>query len=274
MPRGWEPKSARPERGAFVRAPRYAGWSFQRIATPRSYPCHVADSPSGWADGGAHAGTVGRRGGSPQSGCLPITTVMVYDRAMGDGACYTIDDVVRLTGVSRRTVRFYVTSKLIPPPDGRGVGLHYWQEHVDGILRVVNARRQGRSLAAIARGEGDVTGAAEGASDDPPRVDDALAPAVGGAVVGDVAPDAPAVARVPVQPAAPTPVTPEAPAFETPWRGRFVVENRLRGPLVIPNATGEGTSLVLKPGQRVEVATLTPALMNSQAQDQISVLPV
>jgi hypothetical protein len=193
---------------------------------------------------------------------------------MGDGACYTIDDVVRLTGVSRRTVRFYVTNKLIPPSDGRGVGLHYWQEHVDGILRVVDARRQGRSLAAVARGERDMPGAAEGASDDPPRIDDARAPAVGGAVAGDVAPDAPVVAQGPVQPAAPTSVTPEAPAVETPGRGRFVVESRLRGVLVIPNATGEGTSLVLTPGQRVEVAALTTALMNSQAQGQIAVTPV
>ena len=72
---------------------------------------------------------------------------------MGDGACFTIDDVTRLTGVSRRTVRFYVTSKLIPPPDGRGVGLHYRQEHVDRVLRVVEAKRQGQTLAAIARGE-------------------------------------------------------------------------------------------------------------------------
>jgi len=193
---------------------------------------------------------------------------------MGDGACYNIDDVVRLTGVSRRTVRFYVTSKLIPPPDGRGVGLHYRQEHVDGILRVVNARRQGRSLAAIARGEGDVPGAAEVSPGDQPRVDDARTPGVREAVVNDVAPDAPAVAQVPVQPAPPTPVTPEAPAGETPLRGTFVVESRLRGVLVIPNATGEGTSLVLKPGQRVEVAKMTTALMNAQAQAQIAVIPV
>ena len=193
---------------------------------------------------------------------------------MGDGACYTIDDVVRLTGVSRRTVRFYVTSKLIPPPDGRGVGLHYWQEHVDGILRVVNARQRGQTLAAIARGEGDVPAAAEGASENQSRVDDARASAVGGTVVDGATPDAPVVAQVPVQPAAPTPVTPAAPAGETPCRGRFVIESRLRGVLVIPNATGEGTSLVLTPGQRVEVATLTTALMNAQAQDQIAVLPV
>ena len=193
---------------------------------------------------------------------------------MGDGACYNIDDVVRLTGVSRRTVRFYVTSKLIPPPDGRGVGLHYRQEHVDGILRVVAARRQGRSLAAIARGEGDVPGAAEGSSDDQPRVHDVRAFAVGGTVVDGATPDAPVVAQVPVQPTAPTPVTPEAPVAETPRRGRFVVESRLRGVLVIPNATGEGTSLVLKLGQRVEVAKLTTVLMNAQAQGQIAVTPV
>ena len=185
-----------------------------------------------------------------------------------------IDDVVRLTGVSRRTVRFYVTSKLIPPPDCRGVGLHYRQEHVDGILRVVNARRQGRSLAAIARGEGDVPGVAEGTSDYQPRVDDARASAIGGTVVDGATSDAPVVAQVPVQPAAPTPVTTEPPAVETPWLGRFVVESRLRGVLVIPNATGEGTSLVLKLGQRVEVAKLTTALMNAHAQGQIAVTPV
>jgi hypothetical protein len=199
---------------------------------------------------------------------------MVYDRAMGDGACYTIDDVVRLTGVSRRTVRFYVTSKLIPPPDGRGVGLHYWQEHVDGILRVVNARQRGQTLAAIARGEGDVPGAAEGSSDDQRRVHDVRASAVGGTVVDGATPDAPVVAQVPVQPTAPTPGAPEAPVAETPRRGKLVVESRLRGVLVIPNATGEGTSLVLKLGQRVEVAALTTALMNAQAQGQIAVTPV
>ena len=72
---------------------------------------------------------------------------------MSNSACYTIDDVMRLTSVSRRTVRYYVTRELIPPPDGRGVGLHYRQEHVDGILRVLEAKERGASLASIAGAE-------------------------------------------------------------------------------------------------------------------------
>ncbi len=49
---------------------------------------------------------------------------------------YSIGELADLTGVSRRTVRFYVQRGLIPPPEGAGRGSYYTSEHRDLITRI------------------------------------------------------------------------------------------------------------------------------------------
>ncbi len=42
---------------------------------------------------------------------------------------YTISELAGITGVSRRTIHYYVKERLLPPPTGRGQGAHYGEEH-------------------------------------------------------------------------------------------------------------------------------------------------
>ncbi len=53
---------------------------------------------------------------------------------------YTIGELAALTGVSRRTVRFYVQRGLIPPPLGAGRGSFYTDEHL-GLIRGIRSRQ-------------------------------------------------------------------------------------------------------------------------------------
>ncbi len=69
------------------------------------------------------------------------------------GRRYSIGELAELTGVSRRTVHFYVQRRIIDPPLGRGRGRHYDTGHVAQILRVRDLQRQGVPLAEMAAGQ-------------------------------------------------------------------------------------------------------------------------
>ena len=62
---------------------------------------------------------------------------------------FTIHELAEITGVSSRTVRFYVQRGLIDAPQGRGRGSAYTQQHVEQILRVRGLQREGLALQAI-----------------------------------------------------------------------------------------------------------------------------
>ena len=161
---------------------------------------------------------------------------------MGDGACFTIDDVMRLTGVNRRTVRYYVTLGLVPPPNGRGVGLHYRQEHVDAILRVLEAKERGESLAAIADAEHE-------------RSRQAVAKPAGGQPVPPVAVDNGEPVRAAPVSSEPSPASAELASLRAQMAriktlmqlGRCTVENRTATVVVIPDGKSSGEALILLP---------------------------
>jgi len=67
-------------------------------------------------------------------------------------ARYSIAELAQRTGVSRRTVRFYVQRGLIPPPYGRGRGRHYGDEHLEALLRVRALKAEGHTLADLEKG--------------------------------------------------------------------------------------------------------------------------
>lgn len=62
---------------------------------------------------------------------------------------YGIGDLAELTGVSRRTVRYYVQEGLLPAPLGLGRGDHYGQEHLDRLLKVKAMQESGLTLDEI-----------------------------------------------------------------------------------------------------------------------------
>lgn len=64
----------------------------------------------------------------------------------------SIDELSAVTGVSRRTVHYYVQRRLIDPPLGRGRGRHYDRRHALQILNVRDLQRRGVALSAMVDG--------------------------------------------------------------------------------------------------------------------------
>ncbi len=62
---------------------------------------------------------------------------------------YGILDLVQLTGIPRRTIRYYVQRELLDPPRGAGRGHYYTRLHLDRLRRVRELQGQGRSLEEI-----------------------------------------------------------------------------------------------------------------------------
>jgi DNA-binding transcriptional MerR regulator len=69
-----------------------------------------------------------------------------------DATDLTIDELAARAGVTVRTVRFYGTKGLLPPPviGPRRVG-HYGQEHLSRLSLIEELQHQGMTLAAIER---------------------------------------------------------------------------------------------------------------------------
>ncbi|MEU1534858.1 MerR family transcriptional regulator [Streptomyces fagopyri] len=69
-----------------------------------------------------------------------------------EGPALTVDELAARAGVTVRTVRFYSTRGLLPPPviGPRRVG-HYSQEHLARLALIEELQRQGMTLAAIER---------------------------------------------------------------------------------------------------------------------------
>lgn len=63
---------------------------------------------------------------------------------------YTINELSELTGLSRRTIRYYIQMGLISSPAGRGRGGFYNDSHVNSLLRIKELQESGASLSTIA----------------------------------------------------------------------------------------------------------------------------
>ncbi|WP_254594784.1 MerR family transcriptional regulator, partial [Streptomyces sp. 8P21H-1] len=68
------------------------------------------------------------------------------------GTALTVDELAARAGVTVRTVRFYSTRGLLPPPaiGPRRVG-HYGQEHLSRLALIEELQQQGMTLAGIER---------------------------------------------------------------------------------------------------------------------------
>ncbi len=80
---------------------------------------------------------------------LDIITASCHNRVM-EAKKYTIDELVNLTGFSRRTIRYYVQEGLIEPPAGRGRGGFYYDSHLERLLSIKAYRGRGVALSAMA----------------------------------------------------------------------------------------------------------------------------
>jgi len=77
---------------------------------------------------------------------------------------YTIEQVCEVTGLSRRTVRYYIQEGLLDPPEGRGRGGNYNDVHIGRIREIRSLQGQGWTLASIAKrlkADSDPAGATE-----------------------------------------------------------------------------------------------------------------
>ncbi|TGB15058.1 MerR family transcriptional regulator [Streptomyces sp. MZ04] len=69
-----------------------------------------------------------------------------------EGPTLTVDELAARAGVTVRTIRFYSTKGLLPPPviGPRRVG-HYGQDHLSRLALIEELQHQGMTLAAIER---------------------------------------------------------------------------------------------------------------------------
>lgn len=79
-------------------------------------------------------------------------TTVVHGTGGVDGPTLTVDELAARAGVTVRTVRFYGTRGLLPPPviGPRRVG-RYGPEHLSRLALIEELQRQGMTLAAIER---------------------------------------------------------------------------------------------------------------------------
>ncbi|MBT9556168.1 MAG: MerR family transcriptional regulator [Myxococcales bacterium] len=63
---------------------------------------------------------------------------------------FDITELEALSGVTRRTIRFYIQRGLVRAPHGTGRGKHYDREHLQRLIEVRSRQEAGESLDAIA----------------------------------------------------------------------------------------------------------------------------
>lgn len=64
---------------------------------------------------------------------------------------FGIETLCILSGVSRRTVRFYTQKGLLDPPEGQKRGAYYTRHHLEQLLLIRRWSREGLSLDSIGR---------------------------------------------------------------------------------------------------------------------------
>ena len=75
---------------------------------------------------------------------------MLYSRGVPDDT-YSINDLSRLTGLSVRTIRYYLAQGLIPASGESGPGAHYGQGHLDRLRLIKRLQSQYLPNAEIRR---------------------------------------------------------------------------------------------------------------------------
>lgn len=124
---------------------------------------------------------------------------------------YSLNDLTKLTGVSQRTVRYYIQSGLLPAPAGSGPAARYSEVHLDR-LRLIRRLQSGHlPLAEIRRRlealPDDQLAAAASAtfSEQPVGVADSALDYITALLGGDAGPQTSLSAQAPPAPSGPAP---------------------------------------------------------------------
>jgi DNA-binding transcriptional MerR regulator len=64
---------------------------------------------------------------------------------------FNLDKLSALTGLNRRTVRYYIQIGLLSRPIGGGRGAHYTERHLGELLQIKKLTSDGFSLEAVRR---------------------------------------------------------------------------------------------------------------------------
>lgn len=81
---------------------------------------------------------------TPEKSYIDSIAVTVYNSAMSvDYRAMTIEEIAELTGLSVRTIRYYISEGLLPGPGTRGKGTAYSEEHLLRLqlIRVLSEQR-------------------------------------------------------------------------------------------------------------------------------------
>ena len=62
---------------------------------------------------------------------------------------YSISELEKLAGLTRRTIHYYTKEKLIPPPDGTGGGAKYGEEHLLRLQLIKEMQKSHLKLSGI-----------------------------------------------------------------------------------------------------------------------------
>ena len=62
---------------------------------------------------------------------------------------YSIDDLVEISGITRRTIRFYIAEGLLKSPAGRGRGGFYNDSHLKRLNDIRTLQEKGFALSSI-----------------------------------------------------------------------------------------------------------------------------
>lgn len=68
---------------------------------------------------------------------------------MTDDHIFSIQELTDQTGISRRTIHFYVQQGLLPPPSGAGLGATYHETHLLRLQLIPLLRQKGMRLDEI-----------------------------------------------------------------------------------------------------------------------------
>ena len=64
---------------------------------------------------------------------------------------YSIESLADITGLTRRTIRYYIQEKLLAPPIGTRRAAHYTAHHLERLLAIRRLAQEGLTLEAIRR---------------------------------------------------------------------------------------------------------------------------
>ena len=66
-----------------------------------------------------------------------------------DNETYDIQELMKVSGIPRRTIHFYVQQRLLPPPEGAGLAAYYTGQHLVRLRLIPILRQQGLRLDDI-----------------------------------------------------------------------------------------------------------------------------